>query len=1337
MSLDANNIAMRFATFSLVSMMRFVQAVMMLSLPPFISSMLAAPPDGTKEVRDDSGSLNTHFFTNSLGIPFVRIPPGEFVMGNAEPLASLRDKFPDAATREFREEPKVDVRITRPFLLAAREVTLGEFLKFYHDDEPAHRTDAQRDQRGGGGFDFGEGRKRGVQYVAWNTGWNRPIERFMDHPVVNVSWNDCIRFCEWLTRRERSSNTIRGDQTYTLPSEAEWEYACRAGGDRQFWFGDDRESLSRYENVGDFSLSRLGFQDTISGDDRHPFTAPVASYPANPWGLHDMHGNVSEWCRDRETDESFRVAATFAPLKAAAGAARPTPLENPEGSRGELRSMRGGSWGSMASYSRSSQRFVYSPLSRDDHVGFRLILVSQAETAQTASTKTRHASLVGDIVWVSASTPLRHYGQDVPGPIVSRLAVRTQMRVHDESRSWLRVSFANNLNNHYWVHRNEVSRRAATTPTDRGEALDIRQLIETTGLVEIAPLRRIQLLMQLPATLGVYIENGQATEVMEAESNLLQMIDKLPNESWRAITRASLLGAVGDANRMVGDSKKAAALTKRGCDALQREIEAIKSKRTAFASDLERDEQLSLASVILGQQAWALSRYGLTEEAVGYAESAAKGLGDVRLAWNHDVPTLDQYSEILLKAGRYRDAIPWLQMSTNIHERFRQPAFHMRSSNADPGQTDELRAVCNVMLGKPHEAIASMELSQMRHHRFLADYRRVEHPAIELILRDSQEDPWRDSFNRAISLSRESSCKGVASLPASIATWVINRKYRKEELLQKRNEAMHGIKPYERPSEPLNSITSGMAQKLGDFASPEQIHDLRGIVAEMRLRDYPDGQRVAAQREFETLRLFTNAVVSTRVQTISAITNPFFGMANPAALERRLESHASDVEAQWVDVTQLQSRLKADQIVVEFVKYTPFDFTSLAKGTHTWLPERYGALVIPPQGPVRQIDLGLAADITKLVTKALKAIEDRKTIEHQDRDKSLKDLFPSLFELSGLLLDPLRDMLGDKMEMVVSPDGNLWFVPWSALLWNPNKFLLEQINVRQIRTSRYLAVDKDSVARSLRTGTDWRQPSQGEPLILADPDFNAITEASDVAADDSPNSPQEVPVHVARRGTTMLPQYGRLPYTRVEAETIRPSIDSYCGEKSKLFLGAQAVERHLTQPACPRVLVLSTHGFFLSAEDFADANSRIQCRDPMMRAGLLLAGANRLDARIQSTGMDGLLTGFEVAALDLRLTELVVLSSCETGLGDVIDAEGALGMRQAFFVAGAKNVLASIWQVPDRDTAFIISGFFKRLSLGKPYSVALREAQIEHVKKLAGESGVAAPYLWGGLSVTE
>jgi formylglycine-generating enzyme required for sulfatase activity/CHAT domain-containing protein len=1299
--------------------------------------LLSAPPVGTEDEKVDSSSSNLHFFTNSLGIPFVRIPPGVFMMGNAEPLASLRGKFPEAATREFREEPKVEVRITQPFHLATHEVTLRQFLTFYHDDEQAHRTDAQRDKRGGGGFRFGEGRIRGAQFVAWNTGWNKPIQQYMDHPVVNVSWNDCMRFCEWLTRRERGNKIIRDDQFYTLPSEAQWEYACRAGSDGPFWFDDDRQSLSRYENVGDLSLSRLGFQDTIDGDDRHQFTAPVASYPANPWGLHDMHGNVSEWCRDRETDESFRSGKILTPAKANGGALPSTPLDNPEGTNGELRSMRGGSWVSMASYARSSQRFAYSPSSRDDHVGFRIMLVSQAETGLPSSYDPGKTSLAGDIVWVSASTPLREHGKAIPGTVVSRIAATTLMRVHETSGPWLRVTFTNNRDTNYWVHRNEVSRRVDNTLSHDRKTLELRRMIETTGLGDINPWRRALLLLQLPAVLGVYVENGQSVELIEARSNLEEMIDRLPSHSQRELTRASLLGAIGDATRMSGDLKKAAQLTREGCDILQRQIEAINNGRLTFASDEERDQAMSMAAVTLGQQAWALSKYGLNDVAVSYAESASKGLRAVRLAWYRDLPTFDQHAELLLKAGRYRDAIPWLELSTSVHGRFRDPLFHRMSANADSGQTDELRAVCDVLIGKPKEAITTMTLSQRRHHRYLSDHRRIEHPALELILRDSNEDPWRDSFDRAVSLADESSCKDIATLSESVATWVINRKYRKEELLQKRNEAMHGREPYEDPTEPLNTITSGLGLKLGDFATPARIHDLRGIIAEMRLRDYPDDQREAAQREFDYLRLFTNAIISTRVQAISAITNPFFGLASPETLKLRLEAHAKEVDSQWLEVTRLQSLLRADQLVVEFYKYAPFDYASLAGGKHNWLADRYRAFVIQKDKPVRQIDLGLAVDVDKTVMLAIQAIADRKTIDSGNHSKLLKDLFPGLSDLSKLLLEPLRESLQDKMELIVSPDANLWFVPWSALLWSPEKFLLQQVNIRQIRTSRYLALDKNSVSHSLRSGVNWMKPTPGEPLILADPDFDAIYSAEAVAADEPRRGAEPAAVHVARRGTTILPRFGRLPYTRVEAETIKPSIDLYCGAKSKLFLGAQAVEQHLIQSSCPRVLVLSTHGFFLSAEDVANPRSRIQCRDPMLRAGLLLAGANRIDTRERSTGMDGLLTGFEVAALDLRLTELVVLSSCETGLGDIIDAEGALGMRQAFFVAGAKNVLASIWQVPDQDTAFIISGFFDRLSRGMPYSHALREAQIEHVRKLAGEKGIAAPYLWAGLSITE
>jgi CHAT domain-containing protein len=203
----------------------------------------------------------------------------------------------------------------------------------------------------------------------------------------------------------------------------------------------------------------------------------------------------------------------------------------------------------------------------------------------------------------------------------------------------------------------------------------------------------------------------------------------------------------------------------------------------------------------------------------------------------------------------------------------------------------------------------------------------------------------------------------------------------------------------------------------------------------------------------------------------------------------------------------------------------------------------------------------------------------------------------------------------------------------------------------------------------------------------------------------------------------------RLAETSKEVSAIGGLL-SNAGWKAETFTGPEALEETVKGVKGARVLHIATHGFFEA--DQPQAGSQRGLEDAMLRSGLYFAGANRvLTGGHASADMeDGVLTAYEATGLTLQGTELVVLSACETGLGESANGEGVFGLRRALQEAGAQTVLMSMWKVPDSETRQLMTAFYTKWLAGKDKPTALREAQLELRQNVMSRWQEDRPHDW-------
>ena len=418
-----------------------------------------------------------------------------------------------------------------------------------------------------------------------------------------------------------------------------------------------------------------------------------------------------------------------------------------------------------------------------------------------------------------------------------------------------------------------------------------------------------------------------------------------------------------------------------------------------------------------------------------------------------------------------------------------------------------------------------------------------------------------------------------------------------------------------------------------------------------------------------------------------------------ADLARRSASFRA--EAQPVELAAVQAQIPADGVLVEYVRYQPLE---LVNTNSPWGAERYAAYLLFPNGDIQAIDLGSAAEIDAAVGEF---------------SLRLRDLTQSptaaARALSAQILDPLRPHLSDREHLLISPDGPLSLIPFEALRSAEGDYLIQDYQISYLNSGRDLLK------------FDLNEPSREPAVIVANPDYETASGSPALGEGQGVRATGQQSIDLSQL------QVGPLPGTAAEAAAIAPLLPN-----ATVLTETQATENALKQVDAPRILHIATHGFFLAdvarneagrglgVVSAAAPSSRapsVTVENPLLRSGLALAGFN---AR-SSGSEDGVLTALEASGLNLLGTQLVVLSACETGLGDVANGDGIYGLRRAFAIAGAETQVLSLWQVDDFATQSLMTRYYEQLLAGQGRAESLRQVQIELINS---GSIYAHPFYW-------
>ena len=418
-----------------------------------------------------------------------------------------------------------------------------------------------------------------------------------------------------------------------------------------------------------------------------------------------------------------------------------------------------------------------------------------------------------------------------------------------------------------------------------------------------------------------------------------------------------------------------------------------------------------------------------------------------------------------------------------------------------------------------------------------------------------------------------------------------------------------------------------------------------------------------------------------------------------------------------ISVEKISEALPRDSVYIDFAEIAMMDFTLKESEK-----PRYVAFVLIPgrEYTVTLLDISDKETLDALVRDYLQEMK-KKSEARPDHDQKRLDQYAENIYLN--VFKPLVPLFKGRKNIFVSPDGALNLIPFEVLKGQNTRYIAEDFKIN------YTGSGRDLVRNAAVPDTE-----AGLAVIIADPDFDMVKPPDGKAASLAPEQSRQSRGSLANdfRGV----HFDRLQDTKIEAEAIAVILKN-SGTRVQSYQGKDAAEKALFASRNPKILHLATHGYFLKDDMNAGATTRglkrkrieigqegpaAQVKNPMLRSGIVLAGANR---SLSEGSDEGLVSAEKILGLRLRGTELVTLSACETAVGDVRTGEGVFGLKRAFLLSGAKTLVMSLWSVPSAETTELMTDFYLLMSRGLSKSQALKEAKLKMMKRKPH------PFYWG------